>query len=76
MLLKIAQFSSHFSSSSHRFNTIPLNQKKHTCSLSISFKFGTLIRHILAYLRLKFGDVYTEFEGVIDDNIAKMVQNL
>ena len=70
MLLKIAQFSSHFSSS-HRFNTIPLNQKKHTSPLLISFKFGTLIKHILAYLRLKFGVVYAEFEGVMDDNIAK-----
>ena len=56
MLLKIAQFSSHFSSS-HRFNTIPLSQKKQPSPLSISFKFGTLIRHIVAYLRLQFGDV-------------------
>ena len=71
MLLKIAQFSSNFSSSSHRFNTTHLNQKKHTSPLSISFKFGTLIKHILAYLRLKCGDVEAKFEGVMDDNIAK-----
>ena len=45
--------------------------KKQPSPLSISLKFGTLIRHILAYLRLKFGDVEAEFKGVMDDNIAK-----
>ena len=71
MLLKIAQFSSHFSSSSHRFNTIPLSQIKQPSPLSISFKFGTLIRHIVAYLNPNFGDVSAEFEGVMHDNIAR-----
>ena len=37
----------------------------------ISFKFGTLIRHILAHLYLKFGDVLTQCEGGINDYIAK-----
>ena len=25
----------------------------------------------MAYLSLKFGDIYAEFEGVMNDNIAK-----
>ena len=37
----------------------------------ISFKFGTLIRHILAHSHVKFGNVYAEFEGVMNDYIAK-----
>ena len=45
MLLKIAQFSS-----SHRFNTTHLNQK----NILLIYRFPS---HILAYLRLKFGDV-------------------
>ena len=44
-------------SSSHRLTTITLSQEKTTFSKWISFKFGTLIRHNLAYLHLKCGDV-------------------
>ena len=68
--LKIAQVSSYFSSSSQQFKTIPLS------SGWISYKLDTLIGHILAYFHLKFRDVYAEFEGVINDYIAKMVQKL
>ena len=55
--LKIAQFSSCFSSSSHQSKTITLSQEKQPFSGWISFKFGTLIQHILAHLHIKFGDV-------------------
>ena len=37
----------------------------------MSFKFGTLIRHILANLHLKFRNVQAEFEGVMNDYITK-----
>ena len=34
-------------------------------------EFGTLIRHILAYLHPKFRDISAEVEGVMNDYIAK-----
>ena len=37
----------------------------------IAFKFGTPIRHSVAYLSLKFRDVSAESKGVMHDNIAK-----
>ena len=30
----------------------------------------------MAYLSLQFGDVYAESKGVMDDSIAKNIQNL
>ena len=30
----------------------------------------------MSYLSLKLGDVYAESKGVMDDNIAKKIQNL
>ena len=39
--------------------------------LYISFKFGTPIRHLVAYLSLKFGDVQANSKGVMNDNITK-----
>ena len=37
----------------------------------VFLKFGTLIRHILAHLKLNFGDVSPQFEGVMNDYITK-----
>ena len=50
MFLKIVQFSS----SSHCFKRTTLSQSSHTSCKSIFFKFGTPIRHFVAYLGLKF----------------------
>ena len=56
--LKIARFSSHFLQASlHQFKTITLSQEKQPSPGWISFIFDTLMRHILAYLHLKLGDV-------------------
>ena len=35
------------------------------------FKFGTPVGHFETYFCLKFGDVQAEFEGVMNDYIAK-----
>ena len=59
-----------YSSSLHQFKRITLSKEKQTSHISISFKLGTPIRHIVAYLSLKFGDVQAAFVGVIN------VQNL
>ena len=37
------------------------------------FKFGTLIRHILAYPYLTFGDIQVEFEGIINYYIVTAI---
>ena len=66
--LKIAQFSLHFSSSLHQFKTITLSQEKQPSPGWISLKFGTIIRHIMAYPHLTFED---KFEGAMNDYIAK-----
>ena len=50
--------------------------QRHPSHGLISFKFGTPIRHFVAYLILKFGDVSIESKGVTDDNIGKNVQYL
>ena len=35
------------------------------------FQIGTLIKHLVSYFGLKFGDVSAECKGVMDDNIVK-----
>ena len=57
VFLKIVPFSSPFSASSHCFTKVTLSQPKTPCHGSISCKFGTPIRHFVAYLSLKFGDI-------------------
>ena len=70
--MKIAPFSSHFSSSRH-FTKVTLSHPSHC---SITFKCSTPIRHFVANLSLKFGDVSAESKGVMDNNITKNVQNI
>ena len=59
------------------FYKVTLSQLKTLFLWLDSFKVGTAIRHFVAYLSLKFGDIQDErSKGIIDDNMAKNVQNL
>ena len=69
MFLKIAPFPSHFSNSSlYRFIKATVSQLKTPFSGIIFFKFGTTIRHFVAYLSQKFRDVQAESKGVMDQD--------